>query len=225
MSPRPLLLGHRGARRGVPENTFAAFDLCLRHGCDGFEFDVRLCADGQSVICHDPTLGRREVAKSKFEELGAPCLDDVLARFATRAFLDMELKVPGLEHAVVDVLRRYPPQRGFFVSSFLPRVVESLYRLDQSLPLGLICDSRSQLDGWTALPIQAFFLERALCTASVVSALYNEGKKVFVWTVNREREMHEFAERGVDGIISDDPALLIGTLGSDAAGSGADQKR
>ena len=50
-----FFLGHRGARavRQIPENTLASFELCLQHGCDGFEFDVRLSADGQAVICHD----------------------------------------------------------------------------------------------------------------------------------------------------------------------------
>ena len=48
MAIRPLLLGHRGARaeKSISENTLASFDLALAQGCDGFEFDVRLAADG-----------------------------------------------------------------------------------------------------------------------------------------------------------------------------------
>jgi hypothetical protein len=51
MANLPLLLGHRGARASasVAENTFASFDLALRQGCDGFEFDVRLAGDGSAV--------------------------------------------------------------------------------------------------------------------------------------------------------------------------------
>ncbi len=51
MAHPPLLLGHRGAgvSPGIPENTFASFDLALEHGCDGFEFDVRL-TDGQRAF-------------------------------------------------------------------------------------------------------------------------------------------------------------------------------
>ena len=40
----------------VPENTFASFDLALEHGCDGFEFDVRLTGCGRAVVCHDPKV-------------------------------------------------------------------------------------------------------------------------------------------------------------------------
>ncbi len=226
MPGRPLLIGHRGARREAPENTLEGFDLCLRHGCDGFEFDVRLTADAQAVICHDPKLGGREIATSRYQDLQVPCLEDVLAGYMSRAFLDVELKVPGLEGFVVDLLRRHPPRRGYYVSSFLPEVVEALYRLDRTLKLGLICRSRTQLAAWTSLPLQALFLERSLCKAAVVSALQDAGKSVFVWTVNRESEMRECAALGVDGIISDDTRLLAKTVasGGGPGDSGSQQK-
>lgn len=212
MSPRPLLLGHRGARCESPENTLEAFERCLRHGCDGFEFDVRLSADGHAVICHDPRLGKREVARTALAGLDAPSLEDALAGFASRAFLDIELKVPGLEDVLVDLVRRHPPRRGYCVSSFLPGVLESLHRVEPALKLGLICRTRAQLAGWTALPIEALFLERDLVTPRVVEALHAAGKHVHVWTVNRENEMRAFAALGVDGIISDETRLLVQTL-------------
>src|SRR5271167_3343491 len=98
-----LLLGHRGARasREIPENTLASFELCLQHRCDGFEFDVRLSADGQAVICHDATVGGISIAKTAAKNLPLPTLEEVLRTFAYRAFLDIELKVAGLEKAVL----------------------------------------------------------------------------------------------------------------------------
>ena len=55
---RPLIIGHRGASAEAPENTLAAFDLALAQKADGFEFDVRLSADGVPVIIHDDTVDR-----------------------------------------------------------------------------------------------------------------------------------------------------------------------
>src|SRR6202051_4706871 len=119
---KPILLGHRGARavRQIPENTLASFELCLQHGCDGFEFDVRLSADGQAVICHDATVGGMVIANTASETLPLPTLEDVLRQFAQRAFLDIELKVAGLEPQMLAELRKYPPPKGYMVSSFLP---------------------------------------------------------------------------------------------------------
>ncbi len=211
---RPLLLGHRGARRDAPENTLEAFELCLQQGCDGFEFDVRLTADNRCAICHDPKIGRKKVAATRYADLGAPCLEDVLAAFDARAFLDIVMKTPGFEQGVIDGLGCHPPTRGYCVSSFLPDVVDALYLRDRELRLGLICRTRTQLSAWTSLPIQALFLDRTLCSAAVVDALHAARKQVFVWTVNRPNEMVTFAELDVDGIISDDTALLVTTLSS-----------
>src|SRR5688572_12760367 len=88
-----LRLGHRGAARYAPENTIAAFELALKHGCDGFEFDVRRTGDGRAVICHDRGLRGLVLARSSYSELVAiapelPLLEQVLERFAARAFLD-----------------------------------------------------------------------------------------------------------------------------------------
>jgi glycerophosphoryl diester phosphodiesterase len=213
-SEKLLLLGHRGARRYAPENTIAAFELALAHGCDGFEFDVRLTADRRCVICHDPRLAGLDLETSRYCQLapGTTCLPDVLEKFAARAFLDIELKVSGLENDVAAMVRSHPPQRGYFISSFLPEVIERLCATDRTLPLGLICDSQRQFATWTRLPIQALFLERRLVTAARVEALHAANKKVFVWTVNRERGMRQLAQLHVDGIISDDSRLLAATL-------------
>src|SRR5580658_3765068 len=131
MEIRPLLLGHRGARgeKSLPENTVASFDRALASGCDGFEFDVRLTADGQAVICHDAKIGDLEIAKSAARRLALPLLREVLTRYQGHAFLDIELKVAGLETITADMLQKFAPARGFVVSSFLPEVLQALHLL------------------------------------------------------------------------------------------------
>ncbi len=218
---RPLLLGHRGARRGAPENTFAAFDLALAQGCNGFEFDVRRTADGRGFVCHDPIFERLKIATATFAQLSArrrhtvqilPCIDDVLERYAAAAFLDIELKEPGLEDVVCTALREHMPQRGYVVSSFLPEVITALHSRDARLPLGLICDTRRQLERWSELAAGFVMPHRSLVSEGLVETLHEAGKQVFVWTVNDWRTMLRLADSGVDAIISDDPALLSRTL-------------
>ncbi|HEY1737167.1 MAG TPA: glycerophosphodiester phosphodiesterase, partial [Acidimicrobiia bacterium] len=53
---RPLVLGHRGASRGAPENTIAAFTRAAELGADGVELDVHRTADGVLVVHHDADL-------------------------------------------------------------------------------------------------------------------------------------------------------------------------
>lgn len=215
MPTRPLLLGHRGARaeKSIPENTLASFDLALAQGCDGFELDVRLSADGRAVICHDGTIHGLEIAQSSAQQLALPLLRDVLKRYQTTAFLDIELKVAGLESITLDLLRDHPPARGYVVSSFLPGVLEAIHGMDAAIPLGLICETKAQYRFWPTLPVQCVIPHYKLVSQSMIPKIKSTGRTLLVWTVNSTADMSRFAEWGVDGIISDDPERLALTLG------------
>ena len=210
-SPRPiapLLLGHRGARasRDIPENTLESFELCLEHGCDGFEFDVRLSSDGIAVICHDPAIGGHKIDCTPSSQLALPTLDEVLRQFSPRAFLDIELKVPGLESSLLAALHEHPPTRGHVVSSFLPEVLAEVHRLDAGVPLGYLYDQPPQtLD----LPVAWMIPRLSLASKSLIDEAHDLGRKVMVWTVNRSSDMRRLAECGADAIISDDTRLLV----------------
>jgi len=216
MPTRPLLLGHRGARavKTVPENTIASFDLSLAHGCDGFEFDVRLTADGQAVICHDPRIQGAEIAHTLASKLpGLARLEEVLVRYQKTAFLDMELKVAGLEKITANLFVRFPPGRGCVVSSFLPEALQALRPLAAQLSLGLICESERQLAVWHHLPVDHVIPHHSLVTHDLIRELHDAGKRVFVWTVNQAAGMRRMAEWGADAIVSDEAELLVRTLG------------
>lgn len=203
---RPLLLGHRGARasRQVPENTLASFELCLQHGCDGFEFDVRRSADGEALICHDATYHGLEIAKTTSKSLALPTLEEVLLQFSSRAFLDIELKVAGSEQPTVAALRRHLPQKGYVVSSFLPDVLTAIHALDASIPTGLLCASRKQLRSWPLSPAEWVIAEVELADRKLIEQAHSSGRRIMVWTVNRTEKMRQFSDWGVDAIISDE---------------------
>jgi glycerophosphoryl diester phosphodiesterase len=211
---RPLLLGHRGARasRHIPENTLASFELCLQQGCDGFEFDVRLSSDGQAVICHDATIGGMKIENTDAKSLALPMLEDVLREFSRHAFLDIELKVAGLEALTLAELRRHPPQKGYVVSSFLPEVLAAVHDLDPGITLGFLCETAEQLRGWRLAPAEWVVPQFGLTEGELVERVHAAGKRIMVWTVNRAERMREFAAWGVDAIISDETELLVRSL-------------
>ena len=215
MPIRSLLLGHRGARaeKSIPENTPASFDLALAQGCDGFEFDVRLSADGHAVICHDASIHDLEIAKCSAEKLALPLLQEILTRYQGRAFLDIELKVSGLERITADLLRDHAPDRGYVVSSFLPGVLQTLHKIDATIPLGLICETRDQFRLWPTLPVVYVIPHYRLVQQSVVAKIKTASKKIFVWTVNVPSDMKRVSAWGVNGLISDHPERLVRTLG------------
>ncbi len=215
MSDLPLLLGHRGARAvaSVPENTPACFDLALEHGCDGFEFDVRLTSCGSALLSHDPDAGGITVSQATVDQLPhLPSLEDVLRRYGQRAFLDIELKVPGLESKVLNSLRECRVEEDYVVSSFLPEVVMELKTRSAKVQTGIICDQRKQLAAWRELNVEYVIPHASLVNQKLVQEVHSAGRKLLSWTVNDPKSMLRLAEWGVDGIISDETELLVQTF-------------
>lgn len=225
MTSRILLLGHRGARHDAPENTFTAFDLALDHGAAGFEFDVRRTRDLKPVICHDPKFQRLLVRRHTLKQLRAACaspkqmppiLEGVLARYSRSAFLNIEVKVRGVEELVVNAVNRDRP-RQYFISSFLPGVIRRLHALDPSLVLGALAQTRWQLRRSRIMPVSYVVPHYRLLTRRLVEKIHAVDKKVVTWTLNERRQMLRAAQMGVDGIISDNTRLLVEVLGRKAA--------
>jgi glycerophosphoryl diester phosphodiesterase len=219
-----LLLGHRGCRGAFTENTFAAFDHALESGCDGFELDVRQTCDAVPVIWHDARLRGRFISRQSFASLRERCLspgrlprrkvvelcelEAVLARYAHVAWMDIELKVRGVEAQVAELVRKNRPARGFILSSFRRPVLLELHRIDPELPLGFIFDRMPRVEAWRNLPIQYMKPSARLVTAALVKQFHAAGMKVLTWTVNDPAEMCRLSDAGVDGMIGDDPAGL-----------------
>lgn len=132
---------HRGAHDAEkPENSMAAFRAALEMGC-GVELDVHLLRDGTLAVLHDSDLRRMTGCPGTVEELTGqqlclyhlsgsgetiPKLQQVLALFAGRAPLIIELKTSGGNHArlcqaVCEALDGY--QGLYCLESFDPRCV------------------------------------------------------------------------------------------------------
>jgi glycerophosphoryl diester phosphodiesterase len=77
----------------------------------------------------------------------------------------------------------------------------------------LIFDRMPQAKGWSDLPIQFVKPSARLVTAARVRQFHAAGKRVLTWTVNHPSAMRRLIEAGVDGMIGDDPAMLVGGFG------------
>jgi glycerophosphoryl diester phosphodiesterase len=74
--------GHRGARGLAPENILPSFLAAFEAGVTGVELDVRLTADGQVVVWHDPTL-QPDKCRSDVGLVGARVDELTLAQLKT----------------------------------------------------------------------------------------------------------------------------------------------
>ena len=107
-APNPLIIGHRGAKGHLAENTLPSIQKALDLGVDAIEIDVFKCALGELVVYHDATLEKLTDAKGaimdfSLEELRQvkvlndyqiPTLNEVLDLIYGRVILNIELKGP-----------------------------------------------------------------------------------------------------------------------------------
>lgn len=224
MDALPLRLGHRGHRCAVweeTENTLAAFDHALACGCDGLELDLRLTADNRVVIHHDEALeasgGELLVAENRLVSLrrfhpALATLEQVLRRYRDRAWMDFELKTLAAAAPTVTLLRKYPPQRGFVVSCFEPKVLQAIAKLAPDFPRCLNLKRPCSLRRIAAAKVHWVAPHHASCTAWYVRRLSAHGWHVLVWTVNRPVRMRLLARAGAAAIVSDFPDLLVSSL-------------
>lgn len=158
-----MIVAHRGASAELPENTLAAFDLAVRRGADAVEFDVRLTADGEPVVLHDPDLSRTtdregpvctltldQVRRARIDgEHQVPTLIEALALLSGRAAVDIELKnIPGepdftsdgepLVEATLSVLEASGFVGPVLLSSFNPASIGRARRTAPEVPTGLL---------------------------------------------------------------------------------------
>jgi glycerophosphoryl diester phosphodiesterase len=200
------------------ENSLAAFDYALEQGCDGFECDGRRTRDGHNVIWHDPQWKGMEIVSADYAGLAdrdgrrPATIDQVLAQFGQRAYLDLELKTGGWEESVVASLKANTPRRGFIVSSFLTEVLVRLHDLESDLPLGYICDRPDALSAWQDLPLRVLLPRHDLIRPRLIEQVHNAGRQIMTWTVNSAVQIRCLAAWGIDGLISDDPRLLCAAL-------------
>jgi glycerophosphoryl diester phosphodiesterase len=225
--------GHRGARAVLPENTLAGFQYAIAVGADAIEMDVAATLDDVPVISHDPWLrgGRPKIRELSFEELrrrapDIPTLEEVLALAPLGTFLfNIEIKSdpkrPKLSPApepfaclVLDaVLGRGLAGRAM-VQSFDFRVLRAARRRAPQLTLGALFDRTPRSFACIAHRAEASIAvpHRWLVTPRKVEAAHRAGVPVYVWTVNGPSAWRRQIAAGVDAIITDDPAGLIGFL-------------
>jgi glycerophosphoryl diester phosphodiesterase len=217
-------IGHKGADHIAPGNTRASFDAALEHGVDMIEFDV-LRAGDRLVLAHD---------EDHLE--GAMTLDEGLAHLApTDVELDVDLKLPGYEAAVVEALRAYGLVERALVSTQYMRSLVAIRALEPALRLGWSVP-RARRD-YTASPVLAVpayvllarvrrrlpaaarhHLEARRCdalmahwrvvTPRLVRTVKEAGGELYAWTVDDAARIRALEAMGVTGVITNDPRLF-----------------
>jgi len=226
-------VGHKGAADLAPGNTFESFNAALQAGVEMIEFDVlseHPDGSGRLLLAHDyEDMHERRPAtlEEGLEHLAGAPYDGIE--------LDVDVKLPGYGDRVVAALRDAGLTSRSLVSCTYPEELDRIRALEPALRLGWSVprvrrdyteDRLMAIPALAALAAMRRVLPRRargalnsgrfdaimahwrLVTPALVRAVRQGGGELYVWTVDDLATMHSLKERGVDGIITNDPRLF-----------------
>jgi glycerophosphoryl diester phosphodiesterase len=236
---KPAFCFHRGYSAKAPENSMSAFDLTLSKGGRIIEFDVQMTKDNELVIMHDESINRTSNGKGKIIDLNLNQLDtmdigswfsadfegekipkfsNVLSRFNSKLFLDIELKGDGVSdiglfcEKVISEIKKYNSINHVLITSFDRKILKKIRELDRNILEGLLIDNRDDAKNMDVFidenKIDALVCNHLLLNKDLVGALKAKKKMVMVYTVNNKKDYERCKELDVDCIISNDPFCL-----------------
>jgi glycerophosphoryl diester phosphodiesterase len=224
------IIAHRGASGAAPENTIAAFERAIEDGADWIELDVQEDADGTVVVQHDSDFMKQAGVNLKlwnataedlqridigswfdpgFADQRVPTLREVLELAKGHLGVFIELKYYGhdtaLESKVVEIVEATGVEASIVVMSLKYEGVQKIKGLRPDWTYGLL--STVSLGDLTRLDLNFLALNGSVATPSLIRHAHKRGMKVYVWTINDPVKMSVLMSRGVDGLITDEPAL------------------
>ena len=227
-----LIIGHRGARGHIAENTLESIQKALDLNVDGVEIDVYQCSSGEIMVFHDKKLNRLTkhnglIEETTFEELNnilvakkykIPTLEQVLELIDGKILLNIELKGKNTAIPTASILKGYLQNSQFdknklIVSSKNWKELTLFKNQNTNIPIGVLSHYNIFLEKGlndiikksrelNAIAIHPKF---SILNKKAVDRMHSSGFLVYSWTINKPKDIKRAIQWGVDGIITDFP--------------------
>jgi glycerophosphoryl diester phosphodiesterase len=230
-----IVSAHRAGPPPAPENSLAALEYAIRDGADYTEIDVQLTSDGVTILLHDVDLMRvtgdpGRISDVSFEDIrnlvmisndNIPAeerkivsLGEFLERAAGRIKVMIELKYYGfdadLAPAVIEQVRANQMEDQVVLMSLSQEGISQVRQLAPDLKVGFV--SAFAVGDLSRLTVDFLALNQQAVNSNLLQSARERSIDVYPWTVNRASDIAQMIELGVDGIITDDPALARNVL-------------
>jgi len=202
----------------------------LSDRADWVEIDVQETADGEVVVAHDSDFMKlagvglkvwdATLADLADIDIGSwydpayagertPTLRQVLEAAKDRGKVLIELKYYGhdveLEPRVARIVRETGMSADVAVMSLKIAGVRKMQALRPGWPHGIL--AATALGDLSALDAEFLAVNTGQVSLNLIRRTHAQGKKLYVWTVDDPVTMVRMISMGVDGLITDEPAL------------------
>ena len=225
-------LSHRGNSKKFIENSFEAFNSVIQMGYKYIETDLRMTLDGEVIAFHDPDLKRlfnldlqvndltfNEIA-NLFKEKNCTLLslEDTLKKFP-EIYFNIDLKVKEvIENSISLVADLNAFDRVCFASfhsNHTERVLQNNKNAIVSMGMKDVALFKLfNLHNKNIRIIQIPLKWKGInvLTRKFIQKADKNNLLVHVWTINDRKTINNLIDLGVNGIVTDEPELLMGIL-------------
>ena len=222
-------LSHRGNSKKFIENSFEAFNSVFHMGYKYIETDLRITLDKKIIAFHDPDLKRLfnldlQVKDLTFNEISnlykeKNCslltLEDALKKFPDIHF-NIDLKV---EEVIQDSIKIVADLNAFdrvcfasFHSSHTRKVLRHNQNAIVSMgikDIALFKFFKFNNKNIKIMQIPLKWKGIKILTRNLIQNADKSNLLVHVWTINDRKTINNLIDLGVNGIITDEPELLM----------------
>jgi glycerophosphoryl diester phosphodiesterase len=219
----PLIIAHRGGSSLARENTIAAFEEAIALQADLIELDVRSTQDGILIVHHDAAIQEQPIEALTWAEVQQldveiPTLEAAIVCCKGRIRLDVEIKEPDYEAAVVQLLQQHLSLDEFVITSFYLASIRAVKESGTAgIGLGFLMDHETLLalaeEEFLGKYLQAMGVKFVapswqIVDSPVLGKIIPTEMPYWVWTVNDEATMQKLMEnKRVAAIVTDNPTL------------------
>lgn len=224
LSIKPFaVVSHRGGAGLFPENTLLAVKKSIELGVDLIEIDTQITKDGIPIAFHDEDLKRiaginisvrktfySDILNIKIQGEHIPSIEDILRLTVDHIGVLIEIKVPGDEIIVGDVIKSVGAQKWVSLISFYQEPLQNFRRILPEIPLGIIYyQPPGKILDAKKVGIEIVLPKYTLATKNAIEFAHKLKLKTIAWTVNDEKWMKELYIREIDAIATDYPDRAI----------------
>ena len=227
-----LVEAHRGDSLNAPENTVASIQSAAS-SADLSEMDVRVSADGELVLMHDSTVDRTTNGTGSVASMTLAHLQTLDAgswfspAFANEPVPTMAEAIAASQAANIQpLIERKTGTASVYHTEFLAqslasdefriiafdwRFLDDLDGLNPAYNLGALGSgtiNQSVINTVAASGADFLDWNHGSITQAAVDLVHASGMELHAWTVNDSNRMQQLIDYGIDGITTDDPALL-----------------
>lgn len=216
------VFAHRGGRAHGPDNTIGTFREALARGAEGIETDAWLTADGQVILDHDgvhraarslraqsATKRHQPIADVRRDELPAhmPTLAELYAECGTDFDLAIDVRIPEVAAAVVEVARSANALDRLWLVGATPKLVHGWQHLDHSgyyaMSIRLVERRGDVIEAAKRSGADALNMRWPWWTKRWVRRVHDAGLLAFAYDVQSRWALNRCAHLDVDGIFTD----------------------